>query len=469
MVTIQDVEINLKKLGLDFTLNEDQVHALDHLAVFLKNHESRTTTLHGSAGTGKTAITRVLIDYIEKSKRHFKIVLASPTHKAKAVLKSLSGGNHEVVTLHKLLGLRPNVSLEEFDARNVTFEDMFDYAFELVQNIFLIDECSMINDDLFDLIIEKLAVGNSKIIFIGDIAQLAPVKQELKSKVFNNTDYPSVKLHKVERQSKDNPLLGVLTELREEAKLPNQFETLVGEKGGIYVHENINAFVKVIRDTYNESSKLKSKIVAFRNQRVEQYNDAIRKVLGYKDFIVVDEVLMGNDNYDSGRNNDEIFNANDYVVTGIEKVKQKIPFYKTIEGYNLKLYDPVDRKPVKVFLIDPEDHESINDLAEALERTRLRAIDKATPYMSKKTYWQAWYAMNKSFVTMVDLMYDGRVIKKATLKYGYAITAHKSQGSTYENVFVDILDIMRCHRVENIRSLQYVALSRASNNVHLLC
>ena len=58
----------------------------------------------------------------------------------------------------------------------------------------------------------------------------------------------------------------------------------------------------------------------------------------------------------------------------------------------------------------------------------------------------------------------------ANLAYGYAITCHKSQGSTYEKTFVNISNIVGCKKVSEIvrsKSL-YTGITRASKQVNLL-
>ena len=64
--------------------------------------------------------------------------------------------------------------------------------------------------------------------------------------------------------------------------------------------------------------------------------------------------------------------------------------------------------------------------------------------------------------------------------YGYAITAHKSQGSTYENVVVDEMDFQKISnkwnykydkmemRIKEKNQLRYVAYTRAKTNLFLL-
>jgi hypothetical protein len=56
----------------------------------------------------------------------------------------------------------------------------------------------------------------------------------------------------------------------------------------------------------------------------------------------------------------------------------------------------------------------------------------------------------------------------AEINYGYCITAHKSQGSTYDNVFVDVLNIINYnrHEIDGLKCL-YTGVTRAANKLHL--
>ena len=48
----------------------------------------------------------------------------------------------------------------------------------------------------------------------------------------------------------------------------------------------------------------------------------------------------------------------------------------------------------------------------------------------------------------------------------YAITAYKSQGSTYDNIFIDAIDIEECRRSTFIKSKElYTAVTRASKSI----
>ncbi len=58
--------------------------------------------------------------------------------------------------------------------------------------------------------------------------------------------------------------------------------------------------------------------------------------------------------------------------------------------------------------------------------------------------------------------------KFAQLNYGYSITVHKSQGSTFKNVFIDISDIFENNNLEETSKCLYTAITRSSNSIELL-
>ena len=56
----------------------------------------------------------------------------------------------------------------------------------------------------------------------------------------------------------------------------------------------------------------------------------------------------------------------------------------------------------------------------------------------------------------------------ANVNYGYCTTVHKSQGSTYHNVYVDINDILNNSRLDEMKRCMYTAVTRCSNKIILL-
>lgn len=501
---INDIYVNLDKIGVNFKPNEQQEHAIQSLADFLdKENSSRTATLSGSAGTGKTACTKILLAYVDKLpyRKSYKVVLAAPTHKAKTVLKQLSG-NGEVKTIHKLLGLKPDVDVLEFDATKIDFVNnmLLEDIDGVTDTLFIIDEGSMLNDDLFDFAFKQLvenAESSNKIIFIGDHKQLKPVGQTEISKVFKSTDLKLV-LTKVERVVNGSVILDEITALRDSPA--EVFSTIQNDISGIITYDkDPKGFMRMCRDLFIRSREDNSsnfcKVLAFTNKRVNQFNVAITKALKHTDPLTVGGVYAGNGSYqapyvvskhsymyqnfikqkgqhtlDLYERQPIIYDSADYILQYKEKTTVNVPYFQEdVPGYYIELFDTVDQKINSFYMLDPHLPAATYDsLARVIENIRLRAIDASTPYKSRKNYWSMWYRINDSFTSMYPLYYGTRIIRKANLVHGYSTTVHKSQGSSYNNVMVDINNVNQCIDLEARRELQYVALSRARSHIHLL-
>jgi hypothetical protein len=460
IIEIKGIEIDLKKLGIDFIPNTEQMQALEHLANFLES-DNLTTVLSGNAGSGKTSVVRILLQYV-KLKHRMNVRLVAPTHKAKSVLGRLSN-NHFVTTLHKLLGLKPDFNILEFDARTMAFLDSLKLPiFESDKDLIIIDECSMITNELFDMVVKK-AKGKGKVIFLGDDQQIQPVNQSTHSKVFSKTDYPRFHLGTVVRQQ-DNPLINTLTKLRNGETFSYESDTDYGK--GLRVH-NIKDFQIAISEHYFSLEKLNespqgTKIIAYTNSRVQAFNKLARKLMGIGGKIINEgEILTAYDSYTVAYE-DILHNGSDYMIQKVVKTEKLIPSYGLFKGYVLTLKYPGDTVSQDVFLLDPEASDTAyKNLGIVMESARLKAV-------KKKYLWKNYFAISESFVTMRDITYQNRVIKKKTLDYGYAITCHKSQSSSYTHVFVDIDNISICKDPIERRQLEYVALSRPTHLAHIL-
>ena len=156
----------------------------------------------------------------------------------------------------------------------------------------------------------------------------------------------------------------------------------------------------------------------------------------------------------------------DYIIADEpEKIDLNIKDFISLPSYRLNLYNSSNHSLESVCILSKEiSNDYLNSLAYFIEDLRLSALN--TKY-GKGKVWAKYYKLMESFTTPVDLFYDGRMIRKKSFSLGYASTIHKSQGSTLNNVFIDSKDLGVCRNVEELRQLQYVALSRAKNNVYI--
>ncbi len=448
-------------------LGEEQEEALNLIKSFIKESKNDAFSLTGSAGTGKTLCTKYLIEWLEDSSIMYS--LCAPTHKAALVLKQYTERNTN--TLHRLLALSPNIQILDLDLRELQFVTSRTSSNNIPYNgVVICDEASMINDDLFDLLIEKVSERNTKIIFISDPAQLLPVKQQKKSKVYSLKD--SYFLSKIYRQSDKNPILPILQRLRstEISKLDN----CSGEDGKLIVDDDMKNFLKKavneVKIAINSKNILHTKITAYTNKRVELYNKAVRKFIFNNDLEYnKDEILTA---YENGECcGYEYFNSMDYIIMSEPyKVLRYLPHFKEVLGFDITLYDQYENSEIKIFIISRDNPEStFEELAGTIENIRLTAIEaKKRKLRTSGKYWKMYYELIHSFASPIDLFFDNRLIRKKSFDYGYCTTVHKSQGSSYDNIFVDMRNIKTC--TDNLvrRQLQYVALSRTRKDIYIL-
>lgn len=443
-------------------LSTDQVNALETLKDFLLTDEI-SITLVGYAGTGKTTIMQDFVYQLEGMNYNF--VLCAPTHRAKLVLSQST--NREAITLHRLLSLSPNIEIYNLDYKDLMF---FSRGSSQIPHdgIVIIDEASMVNDNIYWLLHKYANENHSKLIFVGDVSQLSPIN-ETESKVFNNAN--KITLSKIHRQAEDNPILPVLSELR--TKYKNRFTDIPNY---LYTYWKAEEFIKTSIPYFYHSLKTGNtngvKILAYTNSRVKGFNDCIRNTLfkekssnPYNKF----EFLTGYENFEY--NGHTYFNSMDYIITNSKKCVKFIPKFMPLSGYNLTLYDPYEDSNNEIFILDTDinpDHLSF--LATLIEETRIKAIDAKSKNqkITAGKRWKEYFEILNSFATPFDLIYDNRVIKNKTFDYGYAMTVFKAQGSNIDNVFIDIKDINRCKDDNTKRQMQYVGLSRTKNKIFLL-
>ena len=156
-------------------LTEEQQQALEKLKSFLRSNKS-FFRLSGYAGTGKSFLICHLIEWLDE--HDFEFVIAAPTNKAAKSLMQVGasvGINIEVKTVAQLLGQQPEMNEEtgeeEFTSSgNAEFGDY---------DVMIIDEFSMIDRRNFEEIAQAISTTiDTKVIFVGDEAQLPPVKEQ---------------------------------------------------------------------------------------------------------------------------------------------------------------------------------------------------------------------------------------------------------------------------------------------------
>jgi exodeoxyribonuclease-5 len=182
----------------DFIPTQDQNTAIEQIKRFIGDPTRKTFLASGSAGTGKTTLLKLI------SELGGTCIICAPTNKAVSVLRSK--GFPKATTLDRVLNKSiyapiqrpPNPEEVEFYKESaldlpatITEESYEKVANEETGLLVLVDESSMTNEAAFQALIGLY----TKVIFIGDGFQLAPVEG---NKWFQSAD-PDVTLTEIVR------------------------------------------------------------------------------------------------------------------------------------------------------------------------------------------------------------------------------------------------------------------------------
>ena len=465
--------LNKLESNLEFKLGEEQRNALLSIFQFIKNGDTIEAALVGSAGTGKTSLTKLIIDYLELNETPY--VIAAPTHKAKRVISEVV--ERSVTTVHQLLLLRPTIDILELDFKDLKFNTSNTDDGIPRKGVLIVDEASMINEVLFDFIVEKCKEKESKVLFIGDAAQLQPIKDNKLSKFVKIDNV--FKLTTIYRQKEDNPILNILTDLR--TKYKRFFPEIRSESGNLIKYTHWQTLLKdtidLFKDAVDTEDPNKVKLLAYTNKRVEAFNKVIRKLIFNNDLEYnVGDILMAYDsceieNYSNNsiwkKSKMKLYNSNDYIIKSVVETSQQIYGILT-KGYILELYSVYEELSFNAFILSLDNETKVFEyLALSLENLRISAI-QCKNKQEKNKLWVEYFKLNSKFLTPIDLVYNNRVVKSKSIGYGYCLTTHRSQGSSFDTVLIDLDNILTCNNAAELRQLQYVALSRTRKDIHML-
>jgi DNA polymerase III delta prime subunit len=460
--------------GKMITLNDQQYDALTKMVAWGKDPTKRTFTLSGFAGTGKTTIVYVFLNYFRGP-----VAVSAPTHKAKKVIQRTTGRPSQ--TIQSLLGLAPFIELENFDPNKPQFKQKSDPRIG-EYDLIIIDEASMLNKELANMLKKESEIHRVKLLFMGDEAQLPPVN-ETKSIVFS-PEFSDERylLDQVMRQADGNPLMQIYDQIRTDLKSPvDKFvhETIVNDQieGCMFIDDKQMFADHIVSAFQSPEYKRDSdycKILAWTNETVKGYNKLVRAAIFGEDAppLRVGEILMAYSSVGYG-DNVIIENSADYMVMEIVDWVDRLKNPKG-DTVQLKMHrvllkaidvevDFQDRytitKHVNIVAPTPENYAIFVDIYDFF----LSRAKAARSRIDRKNAWSAYYQFKDAHLLLHDIRRGQQLVVKKDLDYAYAITVHKSQGSTYTNVFVDEVDInLNQKRHEERNNLKYVALSRPS-------
>jgi hypothetical protein len=420
------------------TLNEGQQECKTKILGAISNAVD-FYTLKGAAGVGKTTLVAHIINNIPMGKT---VCVATPTHKATKVARKMGierGISHRVDynTIHAVLGIKPvRKGGEEVYAKDK-------YAEEKVYDVLIIDEASMLGDDIIQYILECESVT---IIFIGDSYQISPVNNSGRISLAFTEVADVSSLTKIVRY--DNPIINLATSIRDSQDNKTDMEVIetdLDDNGeGVMVLGFKMWFDRLIKEFKSDKfkrSKDHCRVVAYTNSSVDKLNDKIRKVIhgdDVEEYIIGDVVVA-----QRGHKRNEFKNADELEIVGITEL------YDSEYGYDYWELHVRSLEDSNMFRLNV-----LKSTSETKFQAKLNEL-KSEAYVNFETSSECW----AKFWVLMD--------KYFPVKHIYCCTGHKSQGSTFNNTFLFLKDFQGMPHLMvddaiQLKQLVYTVVTRSS-------
>lgn len=437
------------------TLNEDQA-AAEAAFIDFKNSDDTLFALLGYAGTGKSfteayLLQNHILDISEARGFSFgttsETLLAAPTHKAANVVRGFLGSrgipfengydkfNHAygtpiLGTTAQLLGVRPVITEDQTD-RKLNFGKVDGGLITKMHGVgwVIVDEVSMLSAADLNALVKIAREENAKVLVIGDPGQLPPVEAEAID--FDAIERKAV-LQKIMRQTGDSAIPLLAKAIREQADW-----TAVTGPGVDHFDNPAGAFIDELDGPPDADETQRNVFIAYRNARVNAVQQAAcMKVYGHGRLEVgPGEVLIANTPLLDQRTRMPVAVCNNGDVLTVVEVGEKGQYGKTV----VMRRELTGREFTSEFLNEAElaDRSHPFNVAKEEAGRKARALqaefgrgDARTKAMidpERRAAWQDFFRLDRSTILSAS--------------HPFAITSHKSQGSTYGNAFVDATDM----------------------------
>lgn len=403
---------------MDITLSNDQQKAADSFLEFLDTDETEML-LSGKSGSGKSTTVEYFIELVRNKNALFKtwnvskevnIIITATTNKAANVIAEMT--NTPPKTIHSLLGLK----VVNNSTTGKTYLQKTRNTRMLNDTLIFLDEVSMVDDALFKIIREQ--TNNCKIVYVGDSNQLTPVKKKI-SPVFIEIKRQA-HLTEIQRQLAGNPIIELGEQFRETVETGIFKPTIPTGTVQAITQEEFSDMAPVLFDTPNHNNK----VITWSNSKTELYNKAIRKLHTNSIYFEIGEKVVLNTAISCPNTNQVIPTDSIITITGVER------------GERLNVQGTIYHN-IRFSLFVPDD---------------IQIVKGMLKHYANNKQWADYFGVKDAF---------------ADLRAVHSSTVHKAQGSTYDNVILDLSDIGRCNKPEEVARMLYVAITRPKNNCYL--
>ncbi len=425
-------------------LSPDQRTVFDAMTAFPRSGDD-LLKVGGFAGSGKSTVTGIFARNAQKA--GFLIAYVTFTGRASSVLaRSLKNAGVEFTTktrkpdedeglsaaavasyfdmdlsdrdsgpafcgtIHRLI-YQPHIN-EKDELCGWAKRSMLDRDYDLI----VVDEASMVSDEM----LEDLQGFGLPILAVGDHGQLPPVRAK-----GSLMAAPDVRLEKIHRQAEGNPIIALSRHVREGGRLYG-FKT---SDARVAIRQRRDV-ASIHKAAYADVSPMQVGVLCWTNKQRIQINGMARQALGFKGAPRKGEVIICLRNMRDNGVRPAIFNGMRGLMDDDAETGPK-PWNITVDlGFPEE-----DIEPHRYILCAPQfNRERVFEKLDELHERGIR-VDKV---------WDAGCFMD----------------------FGYCLTTHKSQGSSFEH------GIVYCDRPwdgsDDARKFYYTAVTRASQRLTVL-
>ena len=468
---MKEVNTNLESV----VLTKDQEKSLELFCEWLKAPYSfKPFVMKGFAGSGKTYLSMKLLKKVDELGLCWTVV--APTHKAVGVLRE--GLKKESIqptwfpsTIHRLLRLKlkRQAELETCEKTDQTESSLENLG------LVLIDEASMIDSKLLEITLECARCHSTRLVFVGDPCQLPPVGESVSS-VFLMKRAVNTELKEVVRHQ--GPVLKLAKIIRDGQMPCNQppvLSIIKSKKGNVGILDRNNWLEKAksaLRLSSLEDDHDRARILCYTNRIVDnlvpharraihgdmadQYQVLPGEVLISRKAVMVNASL--NDS-EIGEEPDILISSNREMVVAdvipnsfdLDSLCVQQDFEYSMPNIKTQIVKVIcDQKEFSLRLMPQIGSKARVDLDLSLNELSKQAREKGKKNSS--SIWKLFFFIRDSF---------------ASLGPASVLTIHRSQGSTFGDVFITS-DVFWPRDLEFRKRLVYVAVSRASNGVWIV-
>lgn len=462
-----------------------QVEKLERSTLKVKD---RFSLLTGYPGTGKSVLVAELVRDLYQKQKH--VLIATPTHFAKNVLVEFlqqEKVNSPVRTIYSVLGLKPEINDV---GEEIFIQDPQSSALDFSEyDLLIIDEASMINRELWAILTTTSTLPPC--FFVGDSLQLKPVKSPAKSPIFSRVQ-TRFELTQVMRYQ--GAIANYIAAIRENyyyvsptlyadqvelvhcdsqewfLRISEILETTQTCRALAYTNKNVDMLNTVLRREKLRRERGLS-IALSTLEKITGINSApvstVAKVFNWEELngeycerekLITKEPILG---WNSQYRTEEIVCHNGTEVNIARVEKQNIC---DLDAYKLDIWwvgtstdelEPNDacwdddfqsrQLPVREATIWVLASTEKVRFAQKLKELKDLALKCPSQSRERKNHFREYYRLKKIFTSVQHI---------------YASTIHKSQGATYDVVFL-YRDILTCRDIETQKELNYVGCSRA--------